>query len=104
MDNERWVLDGPMEEQIAYAKKMCGLRPDQSFQELKFPIEITEKQKAELAEFLPDIQRYIDDESIYYLLKAVEEKIEEVGYDENHRLNAAGRKLKQLYDELDEQN
>lgn len=105
MDNDRWVLDGGTpEEWVAEAKEWFGLWPDQSFQELKYPIEITEKQKRELTELLPDLQRYIDDESIYYLLKAVETKINEIGYDEEHQLNATGRKLKRLYDELDEQN
>lgn len=103
MDNE-WVLDGPIEEQIAYVKKIWGLRPDQSFQELKIPIEMTEMQKKELETFLPDLQRYIDDEDIIPLLKALDAKIDEVGYDADHTLNATGRRLKKLYDELYEQN
>lgn len=105
MDKHEHEIDwGTPEEWIAHAKELFGLRPDQSFQELKFPIEITEEQTRELTEFLPDLQRYIDEESIYHLLKAVETKIEEIGYDRNHRLNATGQKLKKLYDELDEQN
>lgn len=104
MDDERWVLDGPIEEQIAYAKKRWGLRPDQSFQELKIPIEMTAEQRKELETFLPNLQRYIDDEDIIPLLKALDAKINEVGYDADHQLNATGQKLKKLYDELYEQN
>lgn len=105
MDNNRWVLDGGTpEEWVAEAKEWFGLRPDQSFQEMRFPIEITEDQERELTEFLPDLQRYIADKSIYYLLKAIETRIDEIGYDENRQLNATGQKLKKLYKELDEQN
>lgn len=105
MDKGKWVLDGGTpEEWVAEAKELFGLRPDQSFQEMRIPIVITEEQSKTLEVFLPDLQRYLDDEDIIPLLKALEVKINEVGYDANHQLNATGRRLKKLYDDLYEQN
>lgn len=104
MDNAKWKLDGTPEEGIAALKELFGLRPDQSFREIKIPIEITEEQKEILLEYLPNLQQYIDDEDIFPLLDAIKAKIQEVGYDENRKLNETGKLLCKLHIELHGQN
>lgn len=95
MDKDRWVLDGGS--------------PDKRLAELKDFLKdvtmiITEEQKELAAQFVPTVQRYIDEVEVDRLLDALQAKIREVGYDENHMLNETGKKLQKLCEELDEQN
>lgn len=94
MDNNRWVLDGPFEEQLAVLDELLK----------DVTMVITDEQK-ELAErFIPNIQWYIDEVEVDRLLDVLKRKIDEVGYDANHQLNETGKALKKLCEELDEQN
>ena len=60
---------------------------------------ITEKQKKLVQTYLK--KAYTD---IYQLLLDLDNKIKEIGFDENYDLNEEGRLLQRLYDDLYYQN
>lgn len=60
---------------------------------------ITEKQKKLVQTYLK--KAYTD---IYQLLLDLDDKITEIGFDENYDLNEEGRLLQRLYDDLYYQN
>lgn len=93
MDNE-WVLDGPIEEQIAAFEALLK----------DVTMIITDEQKKLAEEVVPNVQWYIDEVEVDRLLDALKEKIDEIGYDAGHQLNEMGEKLTKLCRELDEQN
>lgn len=94
MDNNRWVLDGPFEEQLAALDELLK----------GVSMVITDEQKELAGRFVPNIQWYIDEVEVDRLLDALKVKIDEVGYGTNHQLNETGKALKKLCEELDEQN
>ncbi len=95
MDQNRWwKLDGPPEEGRAALEELLK----------EVTMIITEDQKELVSHFIPNAQWYIDEVEVDRLLDALQAKIREVGYDENHMLNETGKKLQKLCEELDEQN
>ena len=65
---------------------------------------ITDAQKDTLSKHLPQIQRYIEDDDLDSLLADLDDKITEVGFDDNYDLNKLGLKLQRIYDEIYYQN
>ena len=65
---------------------------------------ITDAQKETLSKHLPQIQRYIEDDDLDSLLADLDDKITEVGFDDNYDLNKLGLKLQRIYDEIYYQN
>ena len=67
-------------------------------------LNINDYQQSLLLKHLPEAKAYIDNDDIYQLLEDLDDKITEIGFDRNYELNAVGRKLQKLYDELYDQN
>ncbi len=67
-------------------------------------LNITGAQKRLLLEYLPNARQLIEVDGINDVLLALDAKITEIGFDVDYELNAVGRKLQRLYNEIYEQN
>ncbi len=68
-------------------------------------LNITNAQKEILLEYLPDLEQSISDGDIENILDELDDKIVEIGLDDDQNLlNEKGLKLQRLYDELYNQN
>ena len=67
--------------------------------------DITPEQLELLLKYLPEAEALLDDpDGMYYILDLLDDKMLELGYDEDYELNEVGAKLEDLYDDLYYQN